>query len=74
MDWMKQFTELCTNYFADYSVAAPGWSSYSKTLKKSIPGKTQLRTAFIENLQEMKVLCTDDKVDAKIEILLKKYQ
>jgi hypothetical protein len=74
MDWKKQLADLCTDYFANYSAAAPGWSSYSKTLKISVPGKTQLRTAFIENLNEMKVLCTDDAISAKIDKILKKYQ
>ena len=74
MDWKQQLADLCTDYFANYTVAAPGWSSYSKTLKKSIAGKTQLRTAFIENLNEMKVLCTDDAISGKIDKILEKYQ
>ena len=73
MDWKQLFSNLCTEFFADYTTALSGWSSYSKVLKKSIPGKTQIRTAFIENLGEMLVLCDDEKVSAKITATLKKY-
>ena len=70
---LQMLTDLCKQYFDDYRDALPGWSTYSRTLRKSTPGKTQIRAAFIENLGEMQVLCDDPEVEAKIEKVLKKY-
>ena len=70
---LQDLTDLCKEYKLDYQSAAPGFQSWSRTLKKNIPGKTQLRNAFIDNLNEYKILCDDESVCAKIEAMLKKY-
>ena len=70
---LEDLTELCKEYKKDYQHASPGYQTYSRTLKKNIPGKTQLRNAFIDNLNEYKILCDDESVCAKIEAMLKKY-
>ena len=71
---LQDVIDLCKQFFTDYKDADPGWSSYSKTLKTQFPGKTQIRTAFIENLGEMLILCDDPTVEKKIEGILKKYR
>ena len=70
---MDELKQLLKEYKEDYINAAPGYQSWSKTLKRNIPGKTQLRNAFIDNLNEYKILCDDESVCAKIEAMLKKY-
>ena len=69
----QDLTDLCKEYFDEHKAAASGWSTYSKVLRKQIPGKTQLRTAFIENLGEMMILCDDKALEDKITKVLKKY-
>ena len=66
--------KMCKDFFEEYKEATPGYSSYSRSLKKSIPGKTQLRTAFIENLGELLVLCDDEEVCNRIKLNQKKYK
>ena len=70
---LQDLTELCKEYKADYQSASPGFQQWSRTLKKNIPGKTQLRNAFIDNLNEYLILCDDASVVTKIEAMLKKY-
>jgi hypothetical protein len=70
---LQDLTDLIKEYKDDYHDALPGYQSYSRTLKKNIPGKTQLRTSFIDNLNEYKILSDDETVCAKIEAMLKKY-
>ena len=71
---LQDVINLCKEFFTDYKDADPGWSSYSKTLKTQFPGKTQIRTAFIENLGEMLILCDSEEVTVKIESILKRYR
>ena len=70
----QSLDKMCKDFFEEYREALPGYSSWSKTLKKNIPGKTQLRTAFIENLGELLVLCDDEEVCNRIKLIQKKYQ
>ena len=71
---MEELKQLLREYKEDYINAAPGYQSWSKTLKKNIPGKTQLRNAFIDNLNELMILCEDEATETKIMAILKKYQ
>ena len=70
---LQDLTDLCRQYKEDYQSASPGFQTYSRTLKKNIPGKTQLRNAFIDNLNEYLILCDDESVVSKVEAMLKKY-
>ena len=65
---------LCKEFFEELKTASPGYTSYSRTLRKSIPGKQQIRAAFIENLAEIHNLCNDKTVEDKIDAILKKYR
>ena len=71
---MEELKQLLKEYKEDYINAAPGYQSWSKTLKKNIPGKTQLRNVFIDNLNELMILCEDEATETKIMAILKKYQ
>ena len=71
---LEELLELIKEYKSDYINATPGFQTWSKTLKKNIPGKTQLRNSFIDNLNEFKILCDDPAVEEKIDAMLKKYQ
>ena len=71
---IQMVQDLIREFIDELTTANPGYQSYSRTLRKQIPGKTQIRSAFIENLGEYMILSDDDKVEAYIKKVLKKYQ
>ena len=66
-------TKLISDYYLEYE-SAPMYKSYSQTLRKSIPTKSQVQTAFISNLQMMSILTDDKSVEEKISKILKKFE
>ena len=71
---MKELQELIDAYKLEYADAPLYGGGYSKITRKKIAGKNQVRSNFIATLTEMQLLCTDDKVEAKITKILKKYE
>ena len=65
--------ELVREYFEEYSTA-PMYKSYSQNLKKNIPTKSAVQTAFISNLEMLQIITNDQAVEDKIAKILKKFQ
>ena len=70
---LEMVQALIREFIVELKDADTGWQSYSRTLRKQIPGKTQIRSAFIENLGEYMILSDDEEVEAYIKKVLKKY-
>ena len=66
---MKELLDLVAQFRADY-ISAPLYGGYSRTLKKKIAAKSQVQSAFIEDLQIMAKTCVvlDDGANIKIVI------
>ena len=76
MDIVKEIKSALVQYREDYKDAGAGYQNYSRTLKRQIPGKTQVKSMFIDELQELRCLAIglgDDKAKAMIDALLKGY-
>ena len=76
MDIVKEVKSALVQYREDYKDAGAGYQNYSRTLKRQIPGKTQVKTMFIDELQELRCLAiglSDDKAKDMIDALLKGY-
>jgi len=76
-DLEDRLNKLIDTYMDEYDEAEAGWSTFSRTLRKSIPGKSQLKRIFLDNLGEMQLLAIAFKDDAtadKITALLKAYK
>ena len=73
MNWLEALTQMITDYHEQHQ-AAPRFGSYSKLLKKKIPSKAQVQSAFLDNLLEMQILCDDSNVTEKIDALIHKYE
>ena len=71
---MDELQQLIDDYKEEYKDAPLYGGGYSKITRKKIAGKNQVRQNFIATLTEMQLLCTDDKVEAKITKILKKYE
>ena len=74
---MKELLDLVAQFRVDY-MNAPLYGGYSRTLKKKIPAKSQVQSAFIEDLQMMAKVCVllDDGADVKdkIEAILSEFE
>ena len=76
-DLSGKVNKLVDDYMKDYEEAQPGYSNFSRALRKSIPGKTQIKKVFLESLGEMQILCKafqDVETEKLIERLLKAYE
>jgi len=71
---MQTLDELMIDYMEEYESAPLYGGGYSKITRKKIAGKNQVRQNFIAILTERQLLCTDDKEEAKIDKILKKYE
>ena len=65
--------ELIEEYQEEYS-SAPLYKSYSQALRKNIPPKSQVQSAFISNLQMLAITTDDSGVEEKISKILKKFE
>ena len=70
---MKELDKLIDEFREAY-VDAPLYGGYSRTLKRKIDSKQQVKLAFIDNIQMLGKLSTDDAVKAKIETILKSFE
>ena len=66
-------TKLVDEYTEEYA-SAPMYKTYSQTLRKNIPTKSQVQTAFISNLQMLLIITDDQAVEDKITKILKKFE
>ena len=76
MNIVNEVNDAVKKYREDYKDAGPGYQNWSKVLKKNIPGKTQVKSIFIDELQELRCLAVgfnDDKAKNVIDQLLKGY-
>ena len=76
-DLEARLNKLIDTYMDEYDEADAGWSTFSRTLRKSIPGKSQLKRIFLDNLGELHLLAIafkDNKTADKIAALLKAYK
>ena len=65
--------ELIDDYKEEYS-SAPQYKTYSNTLRKSLPTKQTVQSAFIANLQMLQIVTDDPSVEDKITKILKKFE
>ena len=70
---MKELEELLKEYKLSY-IEAPLYGSFSRTLKRKIPAKSQVQSAFIENITMLSNLSDDEAVKKRIENILKALQ
>ena len=56
IDIAKEVNALFNEFLSNWKEADPGWSSYTKTLIRSIPGKSKIRADFLVSLGEMRTL------------------
>ena len=66
-------TKLVDDYTEEYS-SAPLYKTYSQTMRKNIPTKSQVQSAFISNLQMLAIVTDDQTVEDKINKILKKFE
>ena len=65
--------DLIDDYKENYS-SAPQYKTYSQTLRKSLPTKQAVQSAFIANLQMLEIVTDDPAVEDKISKILKKFE
>ena len=70
---MISLTEMVDKYFKEYE-SAPMYKTYSQTLRKNIPTKSQVQSAFISNLQMLLIITDDQAIEDKITKILKKFE
>ena len=70
---MKTLNEMIDAFLTAYA-DAPLYGGYSRTLKRKIDGKQQIKLAFIENIQMIGKLSDDPKVSARVDAMLKKFE
>ena len=70
---MKELDKLIDEFREAY-VDAPLYGGYSRTLKRKIDSKQQVKMAFIENLLMLSNLTIDEKVSSKIHTILKRFE
>ena len=70
---MDELQQLLDAYKTDY-IEAPLYGGYSRTLKRKIPAKSQVQSAFIENITMLSNLSDDEAVKKRIENILKALQ
>ena len=76
MNIVNEINDALKTYREDYKDAGAGYQNYSRVLRKQIPGKTQVKSIFIDELQELRCLAVgfnDDKAKNVIDQLLKGY-
>tara|TARA_R100000781_G_scaffold103297_1_gene66907 strand:- start:278 stop:511 length:234 start_codon:yes stop_codon:yes gene_type:complete len=76
MNIVNEVNDAIKQYREDYKDAGAGYQNYSRVLKRQIPGKTQVKTIFIDELQELRCLAvgmSDNKAKDMIDALLKGY-
>ena len=77
MKILEEVIQEVKQYREDYKEAGPGYKNWSQTLRKKIPGKTQVKSMFIDSLQELRCLAVGlEQEDAKnkIDKLLKGFE
>ena len=76
MNIVNEVNDAVKKYREDYKDAGAGYQNYSRVLRKQIPCKTQVKSIFIDELQELRCLAvgfSDDKAKNVIDQLLKGY-
>tara|TARA_R100000808_G_C2090735_1_gene111251 strand:+ start:172 stop:426 length:255 start_codon:yes stop_codon:yes gene_type:complete len=79
IDIAKEVSDLFNNFLSDWKNADAGWSNYSRTLKRSIPGKGKIRDEFIQSLGELRTLAEakhgkDSDMVTDIDNIMKAYR
>ena len=67
---MDELEQLLEAYKTEY-IEAQLYGSYSRTLKRKIPSKSQVQSSFIENITMLSNLSNDEAVKKRIEGILK---
>ena len=70
---MPTLQELIDKFYREYE-AAPKFKTYSQTLRKNLPTKSQVQSAFIDNIQMLLIISDDVKVQDKIKAILKRFE
>tara|TARA_Y100000310_G_scaffold65400_1_gene60882 strand:- start:275 stop:490 length:216 start_codon:yes stop_codon:yes gene_type:complete len=70
---LEELNNLIKLFREEYA-SAPLYGGFSRTLRRSIPGKQQVQTAFIQNLLMLAKVCDDEEVETKIHNILKKFE
>ena len=76
MNIVNEVNDAVKKYREDYKDAGAGYQNYSRVLRKQLPGKTQVKSIFIDELQELRCLSVgfeDDDAKKVIDQLLKGY-
>tara|TARA_R110002020_G_scaffold58052_5_gene159419 strand:+ start:222 stop:434 length:213 start_codon:yes stop_codon:yes gene_type:complete len=70
---MPKLQEMLDSFLEAYQ-DAPLYGSYSRTMKRKIPAKSQVRSEFIENIQMLSILTNDPAVKERITSILKSFE
>ena len=76
MTFIDEVNESITSYRKEYKEAGPGYSNWSQTLRKKIAGKVQVRSNFLDELQEFRCQAKglgETKAIVLIDAMLKAY-
>ena len=70
---MKELKEMIKEFLDNYN-NAPLYGGYSRTLKRKIESRQQVKNAFIDSLQMLSVVTEDQAVKDHIDVVLKRFE
>ena len=70
---MDEIKQLVKEFLEDYRTA-PLYGGYSRTMKRKIEGRQQIKLAFIDQLIMIQTLTDDEAVEKYIDHTLKKFE
>ena len=70
---MNELDKLIADFREEY-INAPLYGGYSRTLKKKIDSKQQVKMAFIDNITMLGKLSVDTAVQDKVFAILKSFE
>ena len=70
---MKELKDMIRDYLEEYN-QAPLYGGYSRTLKRKIESRQQVKNAFIDSMQMLAVVTEDKAVKDHIEVVLKRFE
>ena len=70
---MTDLKQLVDTFMEEYK-DAPLYGGYSRTLRKKIASKQNVKSEFISNLQMLSIITDDQVTQDKITAILKKFE
>ena len=66
--------ETLVKVFLEEYASAPLYGGYSRTLRKKTEGKSQVKSAFIENIKMLATVSGDSETSKKVKVILKAFE